>query len=100
MGEVEPLAIEETDEFIKWITRLTDSSVLSAVTDRIDRLRLGLAGDAGPVGEGVSELRVHVGAGWRIYYVRRGDAYLMLNGGSKRTQKADIKLAKTLAEEH
>ena len=61
------------------------------------RLALGLMGDVEPVGDGVSELRIHVDAGWRVYFVRRGrEVIVLLAGGSKRTQKADIKRAKDL----
>ena len=65
---------------------------------RIKRLALGLMGDVEPVGEGVSELRIHVGASWRVYFVRRGlEVVVLLAGGSKRTQETDIKRAKVLA---
>jgi putative addiction module killer protein len=68
------------------------------VVARIKRLELGLVGDAAPVGEGVSELRIHVGAGWRLYFAQRGALLIvLLAGGSKRTQKTDIKRAKLLA---
>lgn len=65
---------------------------------QIKRLALGLMGDVAPAGDGVSELRIHVGAGWRVYFVQRGaQVIVLLGGGSKRTQKTDIKRAKALA---
>ena len=68
------------------------------VVARIKRLERGLLGDVEPVGEGVSELRIHVGAGWRVYFTKRGtQVIVLLAGGSKRTQAADIKRARKLA---
>jgi putative addiction module killer protein len=70
------------------------------VVARIKRLALSLTGDVAPVGEGVSELRIHVGAGWRVYFVHReGQVIVLLAGGSKRTQKTDILCARHLASE-
>ncbi|MEK6245131.1 MAG: type II toxin-antitoxin system RelE/ParE family toxin [Pseudomonadota bacterium] len=84
--------------FTEWLDGLSDASVRGVVVARIKRLALGLMGDVAPVGDGVSELRVHVGAGWRIYFVKRGTQLIvLLAGGSKRTQKSDIKRAKDLA---
>ncbi len=91
-------AIKPLPEFTEWLNGLTDAAVRGVVVARIKRLERGLLGDVEPVGEGVSELRIHVGAGWRVYFAKRG-AYVivLLGGGSKRTQKNDIKRAKTLA---
>lgn len=73
--------------------------MLGVLLARIKRLSMGLAGDVAPIGEGVSELRIHVGAGWRVYFVQRGkEVIVLLAGGSKRTQTTDIKRAKALAK--
>jgi putative addiction module killer protein len=64
----------------------------------VKRLERGLMGDVEPVGKGVSELRIHVGSGWRVYFAQRGThLVILLLGGSKRTQKTDIKRAQSLA---
>ena len=79
----------------EWFDSLADSSVKAAVLARVNRLRLGTFGDWQPVGAGVSELRIHYGAGYRIYFGRRGQAVvILLTGGDKRSQDADIKTAK------
>lgn len=70
------------------------------IASRLDRLAFGLAGDAEPVGQGVSELRIHHGPGYRIYFRKRGNTIIvLLCGGDKSTQVKDIKMAKRLAEE-
>jgi putative addiction module killer protein len=72
--------------------------VKARIQVRIDRLQAGNAGDVEPVGEGVSELKLHFGSGWRVYYCEHnGEIIILLAGGSKRTQKCDIKLALMLA---
>lgn len=72
--------------------------VKARIEARIDRLQDGNAGDVVPVGEGVSELRLHFGSGWRVYYTERdGQLIILLAGGNKSTQKRDIKLALELA---
>jgi putative addiction module killer protein len=91
-------SIKPLPEFTKWLDGLSDAAVRGVVVARIKRLERGLMGDVEPVGEGVSELRIHFGAGWRVYFVRRGaQLIVLLAGGSKRTQKTDIKRAKSLA---
>ena len=84
--------------FTAWIDGLKDETVRGVVLARIKRLELGLLGDVSRVGDGVLELRIHLGAGWRIYFTQRGrEIIVLLAGGSKRTQKTDIKRAKVLA---
>lgn len=91
-------SIKPLPEFTKWLDDLSDAAGRGVVVARIKRLERGLMGDVEPVGEGVPELRIHFGAGWRVYFVRRGTQLIvLLAGGSKRTQKADIKRAKKLA---
>jgi putative addiction module killer protein len=90
--------IKPLPEFTSWLDGLSDSAVRGVVVARIKRLERGLMGDVEPVGEGVSELRIHLGAGWRVYFTQRGtQTIVLLADGSKRTQKADIKRAKLLA---
>src|ERR1039458_8912678 len=92
------LSIKPLPEFTAWLDGLADEMVRGVVVARIKRLACGLMGDVQPVGEGVSELRIHIGAGWRIYFTRRGaELIVLLAGGPKRTQKRDIKRAKALA---
>lgn len=93
MFEVLPLP-----EFSAWLDRLSDSTIRGIIVARIRRLEHGLFGDVEVVGAGVSELRIHVGAGWRVYFTRRGARLIvLLAGGSKRTQKKDIQRARALA---
>lgn len=88
------MAIRQTDEFAAWLRRLRDPLARARVQVRLDRLQLGLVGDVKPVGEGVSELRVNYGPGYRVYFAQRGAAVvILLAGGDKRTQQRDIKLA-------
>jgi putative addiction module killer protein len=91
-------SIKPLPEFSAWLDGLADVTVRSVVVARLKRMELGLVGDVEPVGEGVSELRIHLGAGWRIYFTQRGTQLIvLLTGGSKRSQKRDIKRAKALA---
>ena len=91
-------SIRPLPEFTTWLDGLKDETVRGVIVARIKRLERGLMGDVQPVGEGVSELRIHLGAGWRLYFTQRGTQLIvLLVGGSKRTQKKDIKRAKALA---
>jgi putative addiction module killer protein len=91
-------SIKPLPEFTAWLDGISDVTVRSVVVARIKRLERGLMGDVEPVGEGVSELRIHLGAGWRVYFTQRGTQIIvLLVGGSKRTQRHDIKRAKALA---
>lgn len=91
-------SIKALPEFTTWLDGLADATVRGVVAARVKRLQLGLMGDVEPVGDGVSELRIHLGAGWRVYFTQRGTQLIvLLVGGSKRTQKRDIKRAKELA---
>jgi putative addiction module killer protein len=92
------ISIRPLPEFTAWIDELKDESVRGVIVARIKRLECGLMGDVAPVGDGVSELRIHIGSGWRLYFTQRGaQIIVLLVGGSKRTQKRDIKRAKALA---
>jgi len=91
-------SVRPLPEFTAWMDGLKDETVRGVVLARIKRLERGLIGDVQPVGEGISELRIHLGAGWRLYFTQRGTQIIvLLVGGSKRTQKSDIKRARTLA---
>jgi putative addiction module killer protein len=91
-------SIRPLPQFTAWIDELKDEAVRGVIVARIKRLERGLMGDVEPVGDGVSELRIHLGAGWRVYFTQRGRQLIVLIvGGSKRTQKRDIKRAKELA---
>ena len=91
-------SVRPLPEFTAWLDRLEDRTVRGVIAARIKRLEHGLMGDVQPVGEGVSELRIHLGAGWRLYFTQRGRRIIvLLAGGSKRTQTKDIQRAKALA---
>jgi putative addiction module killer protein len=94
------LEIRETEIFSAWLTDLRDAHAKAEVARRVRRLALGNPGDVKPVGKGVSELRIHFGPGYRVYYVQRGSlSILLLCGGAKSTQTKDIALALKLAKE-
>ncbi len=92
--------LKQTETFRKWRLRLKDERARAVIASRLDRLAFGHAGDVAPVGDGVSELRIHAGPGYRIYFQQRGDVLIvLLCGGDKGSQVRDIKLAKRLAKE-
>lgn len=94
------LQIRKTDRFAVWIDNLRDLKGRARVLARIERLAAGHAGDAKPVGEGVSEMRIDTGPGYRVYYVKHGMEWIiLLAGGDKSTQAADIKIALQLAQD-
>lgn len=93
--------LRETDEFSEWLGSLKDRRGLAKILTRIERLARGNPGDVGPIGEGVSELRIHFGPGYRVYFIQRGARYiLLLAGGDKSSQDSDIARAKYLAAEY
>jgi putative addiction module killer protein len=92
------MEIRKTDVFAKWIDGLRDIQARSRILVRIERLAAGNRGDVKPIGEGVSELRIDYGPGYRLYYtIHRREVIILLAGGDKRTQARDIKTALRLA---
>jgi len=89
--------VRQTVEFDKWLRDLPNQRGKGKVLARIDRLALGNPGDVAPVGEGVSELRIDFGPGYRVYYKQRGDLIYLLCGGDKDSQHTDVRKAMTLA---
>jgi putative addiction module killer protein len=93
-------AIRETEEFSDWLNKLRDAAAKAKIASRIERLARGNPGDVKPAGEGVSELRIHHGAGYRVYFIQRGEQLIvLLCGGDKDSQDADIVNAKKIARE-
>lgn len=89
--------IIKTEHFEKWQTSLKDTNAKARIEVRIRRMEMGVLGDVKPVGEGVSEARIHYGAGYRLYFCQRGDVVIvLLCGGDKSTQSKDIEIAKEL----
>ena len=92
------LQIRKTETFAQWLDGLRDVRARARVQVRIERLAAGSAGDVEPVGEGVSELRIDYGPGYRVYFKKHGrEVVILLAGGDKRTQSADLKTALRLA---
>ena len=92
--------IRRTTRFKRWLEELRDPRAIAKILIRIDRLAAGNPGDVKPVGEGVSEMRIDYGPGYRVYYAqRRGITIILLVGGDKSTQRSDVRDALKLAVE-
>ena len=90
--------VYSTDSFRRWLDGLSDTRGRANILARIDRLSDGNPGDSAPVGDGVSEMRIHFGPGYRVYFIRqRANVVVLLAGGDKRSQREDIQRARTLA---
>jgi putative addiction module killer protein len=93
------IEVIQTELFADWLEGLRDRQAKARIQARIDRMELGNFGDVAPVGEGVSELRIHYGPGYRVYFVQRGEVIvILLSGCDKSTQDSDIQTAKKLVK--
>lgn len=91
--------VKQLPEFSGWLDSRKDSITRIRLAKRLDKAQRGLLGDVAPVGEGVFEMREFFGPGWRMYYLQRGDVLIvMLGGGDKSTQQADIAAAIALSK--
>jgi putative addiction module killer protein len=94
------IEIRQTEVYARWIAGVADDRARARIEVRVYRLSLGNPGDVKPVGEGISEMRIDYGPGYRVYLTRRGKALvILLCGGDKRTQARDIDTAKVLARQ-
>jgi putative addiction module killer protein len=92
------IEVRQTEEYSEWFANLRDKQARARINARIRRLSLGNPGDVKPVGEGVSELRIDYGLGYRVYFLQRGrEVVILLAGGDKRTQQKDIQTSLELA---
>jgi putative addiction module killer protein len=92
------IEVRQTETFAKWLSKLRDLRARARIQARIDRLELGNAGDVKAVGEGVSEMRIDYGPGYRVYFIqKRSELIILLAGGDKRSQSRDIQKALALA---
>lgn len=92
------IEIRKTEAYAGWIDGLPDLRARARILARVERLAMENPGDVKPVGEGISELRIHYGPGYRVYYTQRGrELVILLAGGDKSTQARDIKTALRLA---
>jgi putative addiction module killer protein len=94
------IEVRQTDLYARWFEKLRDRQAQARILTRVRRLSLGNPGDVQTVGDGVSELRIDYGPGYRIYFIKHGASLvILLAGGDKRTQKRDIELARKMAKE-
>lgn len=94
------IEIVKSSNFDQWLKKLRDSQAKARIQMRIRRLGLGNPGDVRPIGEGLSEMKIDYGPGYRVYYLQQGGVLVvLLCGGDKRTQQRDIAMAKSLAAE-
>jgi putative addiction module killer protein len=92
------IEVRQTDTYARWFAKLRNTRAKARIDVRVRRLSLGNAGDVKPVGGGISELRIDVGKGYRVYYVNRGGCLIiLLAGGDKSSQQRDIENAKAIA---
>jgi putative addiction module killer protein len=92
-------SLKRTDEFDKWLRGLKDGRGKAKILVRLERLRDGNPGDVDRVGDGISEMRIDSGPGYRVYYKQHGDTVTILFGGDKGSQRRDIAKAKNIATE-
>jgi putative addiction module killer protein len=94
------IEVRKTEVFTKWFENLNDRRARARIQARIDRIEIGNFGDIAPVGEGVSELRIFYGPGYRVYLVqKRSVVVVLLSGGDKSSQQSDIARAKNIAKQ-
>lgn len=95
------IRIEETERFSNWLSALRDPVAKAKIALRIQRLAFGNPGDIAPIGDGLSEMRIHYGPGYRIYLMQQGnECVLLLGGGDKSTQRSDMLRAHMLAKDY
>lgn len=91
--------LKRTDEFDRWLRGLRDAKGKGRIVARVERLESGHLGDVAPVGGGISEMRIHFGPGYRVYFKQQGETATLLYGGDKDSQQNDIAKAKEIAGE-
>jgi len=94
------MEIQQSDTFARWMRSLRDARARARILARIDRIADGNLGDVKPVGQGLSEMRIHGGPGYRVYFLQRGASLVvLLCGGDKSTQRQDIASARRIADD-